>query len=176
MKYFFGFASCLVLVGCQTLNPLPTTIELENEVGQSVGWAFAIAPNEYLTVDHIFTAHEALLFADVPIEVRQRDLKKDQLIFKLPAEVLPEIEIAHLAKSPPIVGDVLHWGNGRSVVQSVGQNVTIGSRLYENVIVLTGRVEPGDSGTPVYNEKNQVVGLVVGGNQTEIYLVVPTPS
>lgn len=157
------------------MAPLPTTIELKNELGQSVGQAFAIASDQYLTVDHIFAVHEALFFADTPIELRQRDLRKDQLIFRLPIEVLPEVKIAHLAKAEPVAGETLYWFSGDGVVQSVNQDLSIRDRQYENLIVLRGRVEPGDSGAPVYNRRNQVVGLIVGGSETEVYLVTPSP-
>lgn len=155
----------LFLVACST--SVPHSFELKNDRAEVVGHAFQIESGVGVTADHIWQEHKPLLYQNRKITVIERDASLDLLYFEL--NDLPPVA---LRTTKLLEGETLYWGNKSGLVNARQARIELGNplRLYTNLIVLFGETKPGESGLPVYDKNNQVVGLIVGGASSLVYV------
>ena len=151
--------------------PVPSVFSLSNEAGLIVGQSFAIDKDGFVTAEHVWEKHQPLFVNGVPIEILARDSAADLLYFSLSSQSGKILDVASFKQSPIINRETLQWKNASGIVVGLHVDVSIADRAYIDLIELKGLVEPGDSGLPVYDLKNKVVGMIVGGGEGVVYVV-----
>jgi len=153
-------------------NTLPTTIALWDDQANIVGYGFAVEQNKFVTAEHIWVEHPSLFYNQVPIEVLQRDTEKDLLYFSLSTEISEPLDLATWRHFLLEIGETLYWGDSVGEVIEINATTVISNRSYSDLIVLSGTVAPGLSGSPVYDSENKVVGMIVGGGEAVVYVAL----
>jgi len=175
MRTLLSLIVVLFLSGCVSSGP-PTILDVTNSEGTTVGHSFAIDKNMFVTADHVFQAHKPLFVHNKLINISQRNTDQDWLKFKLVKGMIKNLRVARFAKGPVEVGEVIFWFGEEGVVLSVGENVEFREKTYADLIIVSGTVEPGYSGVPVYNKKGHVLGMIIGGEKGKVYLTSMPPS
>lgn len=116
----------------------------------------------------------------IEAEVIERKPSKMLALLKLPEGLYPKLEM-----TPKVnINEKVYKASIRStflegVLKTIGQSINLyisptDSVTLEDVIITSAISEPGDSGTPVLNKSDRVIGVVVGGSREKTILVSTT--
>jgi len=175
MKSIVILVLVLTLSGC-SFSSIPTVLEVHDSNGQLVGRAFAIDGDQFVTADHVFQEHQPIFVDQKLVTVQQRDRANDWLRFSLPKKFVHPQRFATFKTKSLKVGSEVFWPGGRGTVLDLDSSVDFERQSYANIITVSGQVVPGDSGWPVYDKNNLVVGMIIGGEKGKVYLTSKTPS
>ncbi len=144
-------------------NTIPSVIVLENSESEIVGKAIPFSASIYVAPDHLWQSAGELFFQGKPIEVLVRDFQHDVLFFEPKQSGWYETPL--WKDNPPAVGEVLSWFDGFQLhkVKVVGSEETFFS--YDeitNLMSVETVLEPGDSGSPLFDEMGNIYGMLIG--------------
>lgn len=140
----------------------------------SVGSGFVVSSKGYiLTNEHVITGPGTLIVRlpspahEIPAQIVAQDVKRDIALLKV--DVPAEVELAPLTISSLALRRAEEVGAfGYPLGESVGSGVKFSvafvhateEQTEQGMVVLDGRVNPGNSGGPLCSKRGQVVGMV----------------
>lgn len=149
---------------------------------RSIGTAFAIGPNRFVTAAHVMGAGAASQFGPPALrdevgevyavdQILKYSDSKDFVEFSLKREP-PKIKPLKTADPPPLNDPVYAVGN------ALGQGIVIRDGVYTsstpeevegrwNWLRFTAAASPGNSGGPLVDKKGNVLGIVLRKSQSE---------
>ena len=147
---------------------LPLTLELFNENGQEVGMATHVKDDLFLTADHLLAKSKGLYYQNSKIKVIARDFSHDLLLFR--AYGLAFLKNKNIFKEDALQAfEKYYWqhGESRKILHFLHKEKTmkLERELKEDVIVFSGFLSPGKSGTPFFDKKGHVYGILIGGEE-----------
>jgi hypothetical protein len=153
----------ILLVVSLTQGALPFSCD-----GKS-GWAFSPYPKVLLTVAHLSSTGTCTYEIDRERHSAKRqwvDTKRDLALFNTETE--EEIPFSHrvkISRDKPEETEELYY---KGMVDKGVTTTIVGRYLGENLegfLVIDGWVYPGSSGSPIWNKKKEVVGIILGAVQ-----------
>ena len=140
---------------------IPTVLLLEDGRGRVVGKAIPFEKNIYITPDHLWQKTGKLYFEGKPIEVLVRDFRHDVLFFTLKKELSQSVSWHNV---PPSLGQKLYWFDGfqihKTTVLGVNESFIAEDKII-NLMSVEGKLEPGDSGTPLFDDRGNIYGMLI---------------
>lgn len=165
---------------------VPTASKQRREV--SSGSGFFVTPDGYVmtnrhVVSDIHAEYKVAISEEqsVPARVVYRDTEADLALLKIEGHGFPALTLANAAK-PEIGENIVSIGNALGVitdsvatgyVSSINERIvaegTDGSQeRMNNLLEITAKLYPGDSGGPVLNTRGEVVGINVATTQGSV--------
>ena len=147
---------------------IPAHIFLHDSDGNKVGMAVLVQDRIFVTADHLKEKYDKLFWKESPIHIIARDFENNLLFFELESWVLdPPV----WSDSPPVLGEKIFWVDETSSlesenVRSISENIEEDS-LYNERIVISGIAELPNSGSPIFGERGQVFGILVGADRSQ---------
>lgn len=143
---------------------VPTSYALEDDSGNVLGFATPINSTVLVAPDHLWQASESLYFQNKSIEILARDFRHDLFFFKV--DDLFFSSVPTWSSTPPGVGQRLSWLSGSTLNQasvfSARADFILGETTITDTMQLSGLIDPGDSGKPLYDLKNnKTYGMLV---------------
>lgn len=181
MKTIYLFISIFFLLGCQNRiegnvdSPLFQTIKLSNREGRDVGIAIQIKNDIFLTADHLLQKSTDLYHNNSKIKVIARDHPHDLLIFKIYNK--DALMVNPLIKS--MVNEdfelnnregfnIFYWGTADNTKKldflRKEKTYNIEQEEKKDILIFSGIIAPGDSGSPFFDREGNIQGILIGAN------------
>ena len=130
------------------------------------GTGFVVAGGKILTNEHV--VREGRVYIDLgaamlPTSVERVDVFNDLALLTPSAEL--SVKPLVLAIDPPVPGGAVYAiGNPAGLERSISTGVVSGIRKFSgrDLIQITTPISPGSSGGPIFNGREEVVGVAVG--------------
>ena len=142
---------------------IPAVVGLENRDGEIMGYGTRLYEDVFVCPDHIWQEAEKLYFGQWAIKVLARDFRHDMLFFRLP----PSYERRRLVwkNRAPSLGEKLYWFDGAQLhgvsVISTNETFTLDEVVIKDLMAVDGILEPGDSGSPLFDRSGYIYGMLV---------------
>lgn len=164
------------------LDPSHLPFSQRNDNYLSIGTAFSIAGNHFISAAHVFDLQTTSVHKDFAIRDQNRRVRKITRILRYSKyRDLVEFEIENVDKGAPfltlsestsVADTVYSVGNalGEGISFRNGQIASYTSepiRGFWKFIRFSAPASPGNSGGPLLNTKGQVVGVITMKNSTE---------
>ena len=143
---------------------VPKSLALEDEFGNTLGFATQLRPSIFVAPDHLWQTAGELYYKNHPIEVLARDFRHDILFFTVPEAVF--VYNTGWSSNPPGVGQALSWQEdlvlAEATVFSAKADFAIGNTAVEDLMQIDVATSPGNSGKPLFNvQTNRIYGMLV---------------
>lgn len=174
-KLVLAVVLALFLVSCQSGTTLETETEptdlnsprslvLEDDSGNSIGYATPLRGNILVAPDHLWQVSQSLYYGEQAIKVLARDFRHDLIFFTVPG--LKFETVPTWSQNPPGVGQTLAWDDMKAVqaapVLSAKADFELGNVAIEEAMQLSVTTKAGSSGRPLYDqETNQIYGMLI---------------
>ena len=151
----------------QVHNPKNKTIEITNAENKKIGIGTHIKDNIFLTADHLLNKSENLYYKDAEIKVLARDFTHDLLLFKV-FQMDHGLWLMDDRSNNISIDPQFFWHDGVRQQELIflrrQDEVVIEHEIKKDVFIFSGSIEPGFSGSPFYDKKNHLQGILIGGN------------
>ncbi len=147
---------------------IPSHIFLSDSEGNRVGMAVSLQDQIFVTADHLKEKYDKLFWKEMPIHIIARAFEDDLLFFELNNWVL---DAPTWSDHPPVLGEPIFWIDETSSltteeVRSISEHIDEESLQTER-IVISGIASLPNSGSPIFGEKGQVFGILVGADRSQ---------
>ncbi len=171
MKVFLFLLGVLFL-GCDSLKSVslevvPGIYSVFSVEGERVGNSFYYK-DTFILPEHVY--EEGILIEGSRYEILLRDFARD-VVFLMGKDVSKDMmkRTAGLSSRLPEIGmELYRWdGIGFEVhrVEAVDVSFEIHGSVKKNLLQLSGSVDPGVSGMPVFDQKGVVYGMIMGSDR-----------
>ncbi len=170
MRTIFLLSVAFFLVSCggseERVPQLPPHIILSDATSQAVGMAVPLQDNIFVTADHLREKFGDIFWKEKRARVLSRDFEHDLMFIRFPEWEGVEPQ---WADTPPAVGDDIFWIDEFSSletkeVHSISQQLSEES-FQEDQIILSGTADLANSGSPIFDERGRIFGILVGGDK-----------
>lgn len=179
MRYIFGIVILLALavffyLQVVFMEEIPRVQPLEvTQNDQSIGYGVALNNQLGVMPRHLY--HESVLVGGRKIEIINEDPVRDMVLwrsnFRMPHFDVTLSETKH--------GDIFYLQKNGKVKRVWLDDKSVSAQFdevrVEDIWVFTGKIEPGDSGRPITNQKGEVRAMIIGGKISED-LIYAVPS
>jgi len=147
---------------------IPSHIFLSDSEGNRVGMAVSLQDQIFVTADHLKEKYDKLFWKEMPIHIIARAFEDDLLFFELNNWVL---DAPTWSDHPPVLGEPIFWIDETSSltteeVRSISEHIDEDSLKTER-IVISGIATLPNSGSPIFGERGQVFGILVGADRSQ---------
>lgn len=146
----------------------PVAFGLTDASGNQLGFATPVNEQVLVAPDHLLQTGESLYFQNSLIEVLARDFRHDLFFFEV--EGLAFSSVPTWSHTPPGVGQTLAWNSGaiqnQAAVFSARADFLLGTAVIEDTMQLSTLIDPGNSGKPLYDPKNnKTYGMLIASDR-----------
>jgi hypothetical protein len=151
----------------ETKRPtIPAHIFLHDSEGNKIGMAVSVQGQIFVTADHLKEKYDKLFWKTDPIHIIARAFEDDLLFFEMDTWML---DAPVWSTHPPVLGEPIFWIDETSSltteeVRSISENIQENSLKTER-IVISGIAQLPNSGSPIFGDRGQVFGILVGADR-----------
>ncbi|HEY5714008.1 MAG TPA: hypothetical protein VIT68_01525 [Candidatus Gracilibacteria bacterium] len=180
VKKLIGLICALGLLnGCLSVTPPPSppsqspdALNIHDQNQTIIGKAVHVEGDIFVTPDHLFVDHGDLfgLSQRAPLKIWLRDFEHDILFFKLATPLNSENTFS---KNPPAIGKILFWKDADQILSSSVEGIKASFSAQDNkatkknLLVFSGHIKEGLSGTPLFDEKGVIYGIIIAADRSK---------
>jgi hypothetical protein len=148
-------------------KPEPESIDVYSKNNQIVGRGMWLGEDKYLIVDHLLNGEDSLKINNKLIKIITRNFVHDLALVQGGLNISREILPTLMTDKSTILGQKIWWRGGDKNLRSgkiiaYNQSFQADGSYKKNLLKINGLVDFGDSGKVVFNNDNEIVGLIVG--------------
>lgn len=142
--------------------PLGLVARIDCEAGSGTAWV--IGPELMMSADHVTNSGNCSING-VPVYVVNSDKRLDYSFISAPLK--SEVPAIPITCKPARHSYTFGFPDGvmtGSIIHRIGNKVSSETAEIYDTVVYTGATYPGMSGGPVFNERGEVTGILIGSN------------